>query len=97
MTKVRLHGNQLTLPEELRRVLTAAEDEAIDAEEIDEGVLLKRSPAARAAAGIADIRAAQGGVRYVGAEPRPPAEAEEQQIADLLAADKADERANKKR
>jgi len=34
-------------------------------------------------------------VGYVGAEPRPPAEAEEQQIADLLAADKAYKRANR--
>jgi len=91
MTKLRLHGNQLTLPEELRRILTAADDDAIDAEEVDEGVLLKRSPAARRAAGLADVRAAQSGVRYVGAEPRPVAEEEEQQIADLVAADKADE------
>ena len=68
MTKLRLHGNQLILPEELRRVLTAEQDDAIDAEEVDEGVLLKRSPAARRAAGLADIGAAQAGVRYLGAE-----------------------------
>lgn len=95
MTKLRLHGNQLILPEELRRVLTAEQDDAIDAEEVDEGVLLKRSPAARRAAGLADIRAAQAGARYLGAEPRASAEAEERQIADMLAADKADERAHK--
>ena len=97
MTKLRLHGNQLTLPDELRRVLTAEQDDAIDAEEVDEGVLLKRSPAAQRAAGLADIRSAQAGVRYLGTEPRPSAEVEERQIADLLAADKADERVNKKR
>lgn len=95
MTKLRLHGNQLILPEELRRVLTAEQDDAIDAEEVDEGVLLKRSPAARRAAGLADIGAAQAGVRYLGAELRASAEAEERQIADMLAADKADERAHK--
>jgi bifunctional DNA-binding transcriptional regulator/antitoxin component of YhaV-PrlF toxin-antitoxin module len=97
MTKVHLRGNQLTLPEELRRLLTAADDDAIEAEEVDEGVLLKRSPAAQRAAGLADIRSAQAGVRYTGPEPRPSAEDEEQQIANMLAADKADERANKKR
>ena len=85
MPKVRLHGNQLTLPDELRRYLTVAGDDAIDAEEVDEGVLLKRSPAAQRAAGLADIRAAQSGVRYAGPKPRPGAEVEEQQIADMLA------------
>jgi bifunctional DNA-binding transcriptional regulator/antitoxin component of YhaV-PrlF toxin-antitoxin module len=97
MTKVRLRGNQLTLPEELRRALAADEDAAIDAIEVDDGVLLKRSPASRRLAGHADVRAAQAGVRYLGTEPRPPAEAEEREIAEMLAADKADERADKKR
>jgi bifunctional DNA-binding transcriptional regulator/antitoxin component of YhaV-PrlF toxin-antitoxin module len=90
MPKVHLHGNQLTLPDELRRYLTVAGDDAIDAEEVDEGILLKRSPAAQRAAGLADIRAAQSGVRYAGQEPRPSAEMEEEQIADMLAG-KADQ------
>ncbi|MBV8592154.1 MAG: hypothetical protein JO212_19215 [Acetobacteraceae bacterium] len=96
MTKVHLRGNQLTLPQELRRVLAEADDEAIEAEEVEEGGLLKRSPAAKRAAGLADIRFAQAGVRYTGPEPRPSAEDEEQQIADMLAADKTAERASKK-
>ena len=94
MPKVHLHGNQLTLPDELRRYLTVAGDDAIDAEEVDEGILLKRSPAAQRAAGLADIRAAQSGVRYVGPEPRPSAEVEEQEIADMLAG-KADKQGAK--
>jgi hypothetical protein len=97
MTKVHLRGNEITLPEKLRRALAADEDAAIDAVEVDEGVLLKRSPASRRLAGHAGVRAAQAGVRCLGAEPRSSAEVEERQIAVMLAADKADERADKKR
>lgn len=97
MAKVHLHGNQLTLPDELRRALTIADDDALDAEEVDEGILLKRSPAAQRAAGLADIRAAQSGVRYTGPEPRPSAEVEEQQIADILAGGETDEQGTKSR
>ena len=96
MPKAHVHGNQVTLPEELRNVLTSVADDAIEAEEVEEGVLLKRSPAARRSAGLADIRAAQSGVRYVGPTPRPSAEEDERQIADILAADKADERHQKR-
>ncbi len=92
MPKVPVHGNQVTLPEDLRNVLTSAADDAIEAEEVEDGILLKRSPAARRGAGLADVRRAQSGVRYVGSIPRPPAEEEEQQIADMLANDKTDER-----
>jgi hypothetical protein len=92
MPKVPVHGNQVTLPDELRSILTSAADDAIEAEEVEEGVLLKRSPAARRQAGLADIRGAQSGVRYTGPEPRPSAAEEERQIAELLDADKAGER-----
>jgi bifunctional DNA-binding transcriptional regulator/antitoxin component of YhaV-PrlF toxin-antitoxin module len=95
MPKVSIRGNQLTLPDDLREALTSAENDSLDAEEVDEGILLKRSPAARRKAGVADLGAAQAGVRYVGPQPRPNAGEEEQQIADLLAADKAVERAKR--
>jgi hypothetical protein len=55
MPNVKIHGNQLTLPEDLRQVLTSSEDDEIEAEEVEEGVLLKRSPAARKG-GIREIR-----------------------------------------
>jgi hypothetical protein len=92
MPKVPVHGNQVTLPDELRSILTNAANDAIEAEEVEEGVLLKRSPAARRGAGLADICSAQSGARYLGPELRPAASDEEQQIADMLAADKADAR-----
>ena len=97
MPKVHLHGNQLTLPDELLRSLTIADDDALDAEEVDEGILLKRSPAAQRAAGLVDIRAAQSGVRYTGPEPRPSAEVEEQQITDMLSGGEANEQGTKSR
>ncbi|HEY7299133.1 MAG TPA: hypothetical protein VH684_14605 [Xanthobacteraceae bacterium] len=89
MPKVQVHGNQITLPDDLRSVLTNAADDAIEAEEVEEGILLKPSTAMRRAAGLADIRAAQSGVRYTGGT-RPSPEQEERQIADILAADKDD-------
>jgi len=74
MPKVSIRGSQLTLPDDLREILTSAEDDSLDAEEVDEGILLKRSPSARRKVGFADIEAARAGVRYVGPEPRPSAE-----------------------
>ena len=40
------------------KVLTSAADDAIEAEEVEEGILLKPSPAVRRRAGLADIRQA---------------------------------------
>lgn len=96
MPKVSVHGNQLTLPDDLREVLTTAEDDSLDAEEVVEGILLKRSPAARRKAGLANLRAAQAGVGYAGPLPRPSAEEEEQWIADTLYAEKLGGRAKRK-
>ncbi len=88
MPKVHLHGNQLTLPDELRDALTTAEDESLDAEEVVEGILLKRSASARRKAGLANLRDAQSGVGYAGPEPRPNAAEEERWIADTIYAEK---------
>ena len=41
MPKVHVHGNQVTLPDDLRSVLTSAADDVIEAEEVEEGVLLQ--------------------------------------------------------
>ena len=92
MPKVHVHGNQITLTDELRDALTTAADDAIEAEEVDDGVLLKRSPAARRSAGLADLRAAQSGVKYLGRSPRPSAADEEREIAELLGNDKEERR-----
>src|SRR3954454_13378512 len=95
MPKVSIKGNQLTLPNELRQALTTAEDDSLGAEEVVEGILLRRSPSARRKAGLANLREAQSGVRYIGPVPRPNAEEEEQLIADVLYAEKLEERAKR--
>ena len=95
MPKVSIHGNQLTLPAELRERLTSQQDDALDAEEVIEGILLKRSPSARRKAGLKNIRNAQAGVAYAGPEPRPSAADEEQWIADTLYEEKLEERAKR--
>jgi bifunctional DNA-binding transcriptional regulator/antitoxin component of YhaV-PrlF toxin-antitoxin module len=96
MPKVSIHGNQLTLPDDLREALTTAADDSLEAEEVVEGILLRRSPSARRKTGLAHLREAQSGVRYIGPLPRPSAEEEEQYIADLLYADKLAEREKRK-
>ena len=78
MPKVSIQGNQLTLPDELRQALTTAEDDSLDAEEVVEGILLRRSPSARRKAGLANFREAQSGVGYIGPLSWPSAEEEEQ-------------------
>jgi bifunctional DNA-binding transcriptional regulator/antitoxin component of YhaV-PrlF toxin-antitoxin module len=93
--KVSIRGNQLTLPDELHQALTTAEDDSLDAEEVVEGILLRRSPSARRKAGLANLRKAQSGVRYIGPLPRPSAEEEEQWIGDTLYAEKLKERAKR--
>jgi hypothetical protein len=97
MPKVHLHGNQVTLPDDLRAALTMAEDESLNAEEVVEGILLRRSPSARRKAGLAHLREAQSGVGYAGPLPRPNAQEEEQWIADTLYADKVAGRETRKR
>jgi bifunctional DNA-binding transcriptional regulator/antitoxin component of YhaV-PrlF toxin-antitoxin module len=95
MPKVTIQGNQLTLPDELREVLTSVENDSLDAEEVIEGILLRRSPSARRKVGLANLREAQSGVGYNGPLPRPSAEEEEQWIADTLYAEKLRERAER--
>lgn len=95
MPKVSIHGNQLTLPDDLREALTTQPDDALDAEVVDEGILLRRSASARRQAGWADIEEARAGVRYTGPRKDMTAEEEEQYIADLLYADKLAERAKR--
>lgn len=95
MPKVSIHGNQLTLPDILREALTTAEADAIDAEEVVEGILLKRSASARRKTGLAHLRSAQSGVSYAGPLPRRSADEEERWIADTLYAEKLEERAKR--
>lgn len=84
------------MPDDLRNALTPAESDSLDAEEVADGILLKRSPAARRKAALRKIRAVQHRVRYTGTAPRPAADEEEEQIAEIVAADKLERRANRR-
>jgi hypothetical protein len=68
-------------------------DDALNAEEVIEGILLKRSASARRKAGLAHLRSAQSGVGYTAPLPRPGAEEEEQWIADAIYTNKLGQQA----
>ena len=57
------------LPDELRESLTTQTGDALDAEEVVEGILLKPCASARRKAGFVHLRSAQAGVGY--ASPLP--------------------------
>ncbi len=96
MPRVKVRQNQLTLPDELRRALSSADEDELDAELVEDGVLLRPSAEARRRAALEDIRAAQAGVRLSPElEAMSPEEAE-RAIAEMLEADKAEEAASKK-
>ena len=97
MPRVKIHHSQLTLPDELRRALSVADEQERDAELVEEGILVKPSPEARRRAGLADIRAVQAGVRLSPELAAMSPEEAEQAISQMLAADKADEAAKRGR
>lgn len=95
MPRVSVHHNQLTLPEELRQAVHLSDDDYVEAEVVEKGILLRPSPEARRRRALAGIREAQASVRYTGPEPRPSAEEEEERIAQMLAEEKAEARGSR--
>ena len=79
-----LRGGQVTLPAELRQKLQVKEGDYLEAEVVENGMLLK--PVAFVSRGRAwkAIREAQQSVRYIGPEPRPSPEDEEEQIYEIV-------------
>ena len=90
MPRIAVHHKQLTLPDELSEALHLTDEDYLEAEVVEEGVLLKPSPETKRRAALAGIREAQAAVRYGGPESRPGADEEEEQIAELLAEEKAE-------
>src|SRR4051794_33702768 len=82
-------GNELPIPDELHRALAMAANNSSYAGEASLSVRRK--------SGLDNLRKARSGVRYVGSLPRPSAEEEEQWIADVLYAEKLEERARRNR
>ena len=85
LVKVR-RAAQITLPAEIRKQLEIAEGDYLEAEVVDGNVLLKPVPADERSRAWQQIREAQQSVRYVGPEPRPSPEEEEQMIFEEVEA-----------
>lgn len=88
MTRVKVHHSQLTLPDEAREKLQLADEDELEVEVVEDGVILRSSRPGERRGAYQRLRAIQKRVRYAGGEPRPDAEEEERQIAELLEAEK---------
>jgi AbrB family looped-hinge helix DNA binding protein len=85
LVKVR-RAAQITLPAEIRKQLEIAEGDYLEAEVIRGNLVLRPVSAAKRDEAWQKIRAAQRSVRYVGPEPRPSPEDEEQMIFEEVEA-----------
>ncbi len=97
MTRVRLlRGGQVTLPAEVRRKLELAEGDYLEAELIEGGLVLKPVALDREQAWERIIDAPRS-VRYIGPEPRPTPEEEEEWLAEEVKAARMEEHAKGRR
>jgi AbrB family looped-hinge helix DNA binding protein len=81
-----LRGGQVTLPAEMRQKLDIKEGDYLEAEVVEAGMLLKPVSVVDRKAAWAAIREAQQSVRYIGPEPRPSPEEEEEMIFEAVEA-----------
>jgi AbrB family looped-hinge helix DNA binding protein len=79
-----LRGGQVTLPAELRQKLQVKEGDYLEAEVVENGMLLKPVAFVSRDQAWKAIREAQQSVRYIGPEPRPSPEDEEEQIYEIV-------------
>jgi AbrB family looped-hinge helix DNA binding protein len=74
----------VTLPAELRQKLQVKEGDYLEAEVVENGMLLKPVAFVSRERAWKAIREAQQSVRYIGPEPRPSPEDEEEQIYEIV-------------
>ena len=79
-----LRGGQVTLPAELRQKLQVKEGDYLEAEVVENGMLLKPVAFVSREQAWKGIREAQQSVRYIGPKPRPSPEDEEEQIYEIV-------------
>jgi AbrB family looped-hinge helix DNA binding protein len=97
MTRVRLlRGGQVTLPAAVRRKLSLAEGDYLEAELVETGVLLKPISDEREKAWQRVLDAPKS-VRYIGPEPRPSPDEEEEWLAEEVKAARLEEHAKGRR
>jgi AbrB family looped-hinge helix DNA binding protein len=90
-----LRGGQVTLPAEVRQKLKLAQGDYLEAEVVDNGVLLKR--VSRVEEAWQRIVEAPSSVRYIGPEPRPTPEDEEEWLAEEVKAARREGHAKRRR
>ena len=81
-----LRGGQVTLPAELRQKLKLAQGDYLEAEMVENGVLLKPVSVVERERAWQRLKEAQQSVRYIGPEPRPDPDEEEQMIFEEVEA-----------
>lgn len=77
---------QITLPAEIRKQLEITEGDYLEAQVVQGSLVLRPVTAAERERAWQQIREAQRSVRYVGPEPRPSPEDEEQMIFEEVEA-----------
>jgi AbrB family looped-hinge helix DNA binding protein len=87
MTRVRLlRGGQVTLPAAMREQLQVKEGDYLQAEVVEGGMLLKPISAAEREKAWQRLLDAHKSVRYIGPDPRPSPEEEEEWLAEEIGA-----------
>jgi AbrB family looped-hinge helix DNA binding protein len=89
-----LRGGQVTLPAEVRQKLKLAQGDYLEAEVVDNGVLLRPVSVEEAWQRIVE---APRSVRYTGPEPRPSPDEEEEWLAEEIKAARLEEYAKRRR
>jgi AbrB family looped-hinge helix DNA binding protein len=77
-------GGVLTLPADTRDELRLKEGDRLEAEVVDGILRLKPLPSAEVEEAWRKVREAQASVRYIGPEPRPSPEEEEEWIYEVV-------------
>lgn len=87
MTRVKvLHAGQVTLPAEIRKALEVDEGDWLEAELVGRSLVLRPATPRDRAEAWRQIREVQRRVRYIGPEPRPTPDEEEQMIFEEVEA-----------
>jgi AbrB family looped-hinge helix DNA binding protein len=92
-----LRGGQVTLPADVRQKLRLAQGDYLEAEVVENGVLLRPVAGAERDEAWQRVLDAPKGVRYIGPQPRPSPEKEEEWLAEEIKAARLEEHAKRRR
>jgi AbrB family looped-hinge helix DNA binding protein len=92
-----LRGGQVTLPADVRQKLRLAQGDYLEAEIVESGVLLKPVSVVEREKAWQRVLEAPKAVHYVGPEPRPSPEEEEEWLAEEVKTARLEEHAKRRR